>query len=357
MKHIKFLFVIFIIGLLGCKSEDAVTPSNVNPLNLVPSSIPGVYVGGYEEAKSGWKAKIWKNEDINFASPNISEINDIFVSGKDIYVVGSESKGLIQTATIWKNGVSTNLGNGLESSNATGIFVINNDVYVCGYQTSSIKPKPAIGIVWKNGVASEIAPNLELSSIFVSGSDVFTCGTGGSTKETSGVYFYKNGQKLYFEMNGGWTTGLFVSENNVYASGYGTTRPGQAKIWKNGVVTVLDQLNVGSIGANDIFVSGSDIYVVGYKSLPQVPFQKLIPSLAILWKNGVASNLSDGISNSIATSLFVSGKDIYVCGSEFTTISQVTIGSRSGVIWKNGIKTVVSKTNEIMYPTSIFVVK
>jgi hypothetical protein len=357
MRYVNFLLVTFIIFFSGCKSEDALAPLDSNPLNLVPSSIPGVYVGGYEETKSGWKAKIWKNEDVNFTSPNPSEINDIFVAGKDIYAVGYESKGVIQTATIWKNGVSTNLGNGLESSNATGIFVINNDVYVCGYQTSSVKPKSPTGVVWKNGIASEIAPNLELSSIFVSGSDVFTSGTGGSTKETSGVYFYKNGQKIYFEMNGGWTTGLFVSENNVYASGYGITRPGQAKMWKNGVVTILDQLNVGSIGANDIFVFGNDVYVVGYKSLPVVPLQKLMPSLAILWKNGVASNLSDGISNSVATSLFVSGKDIFVCGYEFTTISQTTMGSRSGVIWKNGVKTVVSKSNEILYPRSIFVVK
>lgn len=79
--------------------------------------------------------------------------------------------------------------------------------------------------------------------------------------------------------------------------------------------------------------------------------------MAILWKNGIATNLSDGKGNSEATSLFVSGNDIFVCGYEYTTISQTTIGSRNGVVWKNGVKSVVSKTNNSLFPTSIFVVK
>jgi len=100
----------------------------------------------------------------------------------------------------------------------------------------------------------------------------------------------------------------------------------------------------------DIAVSTPNVYVAGYVSvgigeleLRQVvsPFTGLDTTLmlhsehkqyAVLWKNGVVQQLSDGTKNESAHSVFVSGNDVYVAGSE-----QVSNNTYFGKIWLNGI--------------------
>lgn len=374
MRNI-FTLIFSLIILFGCKSTENITPLNPisNPLKETNSPIPGVYVGGYNNNFNTDKfaANIWKNGDVNFASPYFSFINEIFISGKDIYAVGREFKGSGSSviATIWKNGVSTTLGNkdensvyGSNSSNATGIFVSGNDVYVCGVQRYvDFITKPNTGTVWKNGVAMEIESGTELSAIFVSESDVYTCGTGYMSGKL-GVSFFKNGQKIYFAPNDGEINGLYVTGGDIYASGFGKDNIGRtvAKIWKNGIATTLADSKFGNVQANDIFISGNDIYVVG--TMPVSSLLPFIPRMAVIWKNGIVSNLSEGKNIAIPTSVFVSGNDVYVSGYEYTPVNPAktlldngTLGN--GVIWKNGVKTIISKTDNILIPTSIFVAK
>ena len=361
MKNLK-LFIFFSIVFSSCKTSETISPSSSsstssNPLSSVPSTIPGVYVGGYEGKGGQGVGKIWKNEEVLYSNSSSSSlITDIFISGKDVYSVGNEFDGKITNATIWKNGIATILGNKVKSSSANAIFVLGNDVYVCGSQDDTKGNTSAI--IWKNGVASVIDLIGELYTIFVSGSDVYASGETG-VYPTGGLSIFKNGKSIYFEKQGGFPTGMFVSGNDVYVSGYGNDNGSQAKLWKNGVVTILDQVKTGSISANDVFVSGKDVYVVGEKQLTTYNFDyKFYPTVAILWKNGIATNLSNGNTRANATSVFVSENDVYVCGYEFIHMSNTAGGgTNNGKIWKNGVTGVVSKTNNNLIPTSIFVVK
>jgi hypothetical protein len=355
MRILK-LFILFSIVLLGCKTEETISPSSTssNPLSSGPSTIPGVYVGGYEGKGFG---KVWKNEDVLYSnSSSISPITDIFISEKDVYSVGNEYDGKTTNATIWKNGIATILGNKVKSSYASAIFVSGKDVYVCGNQLDAKGDYTAV--IWKNGISSVIDASGELYTIFVSGSDVYVSGSTGNSSNW-GLSVFKNGKLLYFDKDGGYPTGMFVSGNDVYVSGYGNNNGSQAKLWKNGVVTILDQVKTGSISANDVFVSGKDVYVVGEKQLTTYNFDyKFYPSVAILWKNGIATNLTNGNTRANATSVFVSGSDVYVCGYEFIHMSNTAGGgTNNGKIWKNGIPGAVSKTNNNIIPNSIFVVK
>jgi hypothetical protein len=352
--RVIFVFLILSTILFGCKTNEVVSPSSstVNPLSTIPSTIPGVYVGGYDAVNQiGYgTGKVWKNEDVLFSSSSTSTIKDIFISGNDVYAVGMIYDGKKTNATIWKNGVATTLGNSTTESYANGVFVLGNDVYVCGKQNNS-------AVIWKNGVASTLDANGELYTIFVSGSDVYASGNVG-LYPNDGMSIFKNNNSIYFEKNGGFPTGMFVSGNDVYVSGYGNDNTGsQAKLWKNGTVTILDKVKTGGISSEDVFVSGNDVYVVGSKTLANIPGSNLNPSLAILWKNGIATNLSNGNTRAKAMSVYVSGSDVYVVGVDFISESSGFYTGSLGVIWKNGVPTVVSKTNNNLIPTSIFVVK
>jgi sulfur transfer complex TusBCD TusB component (DsrH family) len=103
-------------------------------------------------------------------------------------------------------------------------------------------------------------------------------------------------------------------------------------LWKNGVV---QNLTDGKKGADvkSIFVSGNDVYAVG-----NIPSGKKLSKnidgkeykynalYAVLWKNGVAQNLTDGEEQAYATSVYVSGNDVYVAGRDHGV-----------VLWKNGV--------------------
>jgi hypothetical protein len=87
--------------------------------------------------------------------------------------------------------------------------------------------------------------------------------------------------------------------------------------------------------ATSVFVSGNDVYVTGYEA-------NGINQIAKLWKNNVATDLPDGYD---ATGVYVFDNDVYVCGFG---------ADGSALIWKNGEKQVLGAAART---TSILVVE
>jgi hypothetical protein len=133
----------------------------------------------------------------------------------------------------------------------------------------------------------------------------------------------------------------------VYAAGYENNgnSPGShkiAKFWRNGIATNLTNGTNDAI-AKAIFVSNNDIYVAG-REFNGTNY------VAKFWKNGVAVNLTNGNYFAQANSIFVSGTDVYVIGDE----SNAT-GTQIAKIWKNGIATNLTDGTKNAYTHSIVV--
>jgi hypothetical protein len=234
---------------------------------------------------AGYVATCWKNgvaanlsskgidgQDGGFAITDYSDyVSGIFVSGNDVYISGGSNisqQGVDSTyhfARYWKNGVPTELVNGLTTitpsqndyPNSTAIYVAGSDVYVAGFESVG-GPDTSLtlrALYWKNGVASLLTT---------------------------------------FAFSPAVASSIFVSGNDLYVAGYETTNGfTYATYWKNGVAKNLTT-NIYS-EASSIFVSGSDVYVAGFEVVNGARY-------AVYWKNGTVVKLG---ANVTASSIYV----------------------------------------------------
>ncbi|HLP39506.1 hypothetical protein [Lacibacter sp.] len=309
-----------------------------------PPIIPrkNVYVTGMEFHYYGTDsaytiAKLWVNGVATDLSrkPDMAEPRSIAVSGKDVYVAGTTySFTKPSRATLWKNKVATYLGG--DDSQAFSVSISGKDVYVSG---SIFINGKIFGVVWKNGVVYYQSDDyLFFWNIFASNKDLFSTGSifvNGKWEQT----VFKNQQPLYQSLSPKTSelTSVFVSGNDVYTTGVSDDYVvgNFAYVWKNGVPT---RLSTTSASANDVFVSGKDVYVTGFST-----------GGCSLWKNGQLLPMEHSISSE-GYSVFVSGKDAYVAGTAFIEANNY---SEVPALWKNGKLTLLPINSKTGFATSV----
>ncbi len=222
--------------------------------NGMPQSLPGYGVVGLVD--SG-KYAVRTYEDY---------VNSIFVSGTDVYVSGG-SLWQPAHAGYWKNGVRVDLTGALSYAAANGSS---------GFPTTS--------------------------SIFVSGGDVYIAGYEATSLATTLAIYWKNGTPFYLNtdsIGGSYAASVFVSGSDVYIAGWqNINNYSRATVWKNGVATTLTSGTTSST-AYSVYVSGSDVFVAGTKWVAPGHYT------AVYWKNGIPVTLTDGSINAIAYSIQV----------------------------------------------------
>jgi hypothetical protein len=249
-----------------------------------------------------------------------------------VYIAGSGVTSDRFVAKVWGNGNTQLLNHGQYGSTATSIFLYGDDLYVVGYEDNwlsgcSFPPCPTNAMIWKNGIAqplTEMDLNSRALSVFVSNDDVYIAGDkrtsighGIATLWINGTAHALNDGKFSASANS-----VFVSNGDIYVAGYEDDLEGsKAKLWKNGVSETL----TGGSNATSVFVVGADVYVAGDGSAG-----------AILWRNGVEETLSNSaISSSVYASVYATGEDVYVAGSEYANIGDGQYAAKA-MVWKNG---------------------
>ncbi|MEZ4809961.1 MAG: Ig-like domain-containing protein [Allomuricauda sp.] len=213
------------------------------------------FVAGWQKNNGANEAMLWRNQ---VADPlpgtglGGAFAFSVFVAGGGNVHVAGTKQGV---AEIWENGVPTDLPvpGTLINSSAHSVYVDGDDVYVAGqYLTQN---SPYIATVWKNGIANDLGDgttSTHAQSIFVSDGDVYVAGY----EILNGIYtakLWKNGVASDLSSNGSdfaYVASVSVYGTDVYVAGY-TTENGLdiARLWKNGV-----PINLGAGHATSVFV-------------------------------------------------------------------------------------------------------
>ena len=224
---------------------NGINSASSNDIAVVGSD---VYVRGVE--RNGglyYTAKYWKNCNPVTLGPSthISNTSGIYISGSDVFVGGYEQLNNIgpdvYSASLWKNGALVPLNNTSSSTILAKVFVKGVDTYFAGMSGSFSVSKTEY---WKNGTEYLIPSSYyssDATDIFVTdNNDVYVCGevipsAGGVGQAT----YWKNGIAVTLSNTGthSWATCIRVIGSDVYVSGVETTSAGirRAKYWKNGV--------------------------------------------------------------------------------------------------------------------------
>jgi hypothetical protein len=317
----------------GCKKGNGVKPTPQNDDSTVPLD-PGVYISGSQEVGG---ATLWKNgTPILLDGASHSFANSMVINGNDIYVAGTSETYPIGTAIYWKNNVVKKLTDGLTDAEAFGVAVSGKDVYVAGFVSASTTTQNLPSMVaayWKNDVLHRLTNTgpSQAYGVIANGADVYVWGYAGNSEKT---IYWKNGvlNTIGDTSKGVAVGGMAVQGNDLYIA-YSERGAGQISISyvsKNGVKTQLqnDDPSMASYVGN-LFINGSDVYVAG--GISSWTGNVKDSSKAVYWKNGVLYKLPQpdgGTSNNVgAQNITVSGGDVYVDGD--------SLGA--AVYWKNGV--------------------
>ena len=334
------------IVLVACNKDETPTPDNNNPPDTTNSNTPdigGVYIAGdsFDVSNSNLPYPVyWRNgKEVHLPNATYSSATGIALSDSNVYV---SSSGHItgNNVTYWKNGLGINLADpSIISPSAKALTVSGKDVYVTGisYINNFQRQVP---IYWKNqdqAIKITNCANPEVNAITVSGSDVYIAGASSGGIGTNFNFiapcYWKNGTPTYLVspkplLYQGVAKSIYISGSDIYVVGDVSASAGAltggAVCWKNGTPT---ELTTSKSHANCVVVAGNDVYIAG------VIYGTEGNPHAAYWKNGVAVIL-DPNYHSAANAIAVDGNDVYVAGNR---------GLDLAMYWKNGNPVILGK--------------
>ena len=260
-----------------------------------------VYSCGYENNGTKNVAKIWKNTTATLLTDGTKDAfaASVTVSGTDVYAVGWETQPAgNDVSKIWKNGVAISLSGTTNNSRAFSVKVFGSDVYVAGYENNTGSAGiRAVAKYWKNGVSVPLTDGSRVAygaDITVVGTDVYVSGSEGNGTVQIAKY-WKNGVVVPATVTSStirsFLCGIAVIGTDVVMAGSDNGTPAS---WKNNVKTNF--VNAGDLSW--LYVVGTDVYLAGYEG-------NGVLDKATVWKNGVATSLTNGTKDAIANGVFV----------------------------------------------------
>jgi hypothetical protein len=130
---------------------------------------------------------------------------------------------------------------------ANSIYVSGSDVHVAGVVYTPGSLSQGTATYWKNGVATDLAPD-QIASVrhmTVVGNDVYIAGTINGTNQLPRATYWKNGVAEILETSFSIANSVAVFENDVYVAG--NRKRDTALYWKNGKPIILGRGRANSI--------------------------------------------------------------------------------------------------------------
>ena len=304
--------------------------------------------------------------DVSYTITGISQndINVIFVNGEQVYCHNDDQKpyggqgvyavtyefpddGGWAEAKLWKNGTTQPISG---INYVTSVYVTDNDVYVSGFRVWQ-------AMLWKNGVSQTLSPFESFAnSVYIYGDDVYVVGSEYRLKTAEE---YPDPPRIVQQRAGSSHFKLYLHQRyHLNENAESTTKSDSdetqyngiiAKLWKNGVGQDLSDGTYETV-ASSVYISGADVFVAGGEYKGQDPEQAMPPAVAKLWKNGEVHDLTDGRYYAWANSVYVSGDDVYVVGHENNAS-----GRSVAKLWKNGKMHNLTNGTRDGWATSVFV--
>jgi hypothetical protein len=247
-------------------------------------------------------------------------MHDVYIGG---YITNENSRTV---AVYWKNGVQIALTEGNQKSAYSNAYV--RDIAVAGSDVYMIGEDGESAVLWINGESTALpGDSAVVKSITIDGTDVYIAGSRRNRSRRNACY-WKNGEGFdlpddrYFEVG---ASDIAIVGTDVYIAGYGISSnfAYHPQFWKNGELVDFSTVQTGEL--KRIRVDGEDVYVGGWEYASRQRF-------ATIWKNEEAIALSDGKIFATVEDFAVSGANVFAAGR----------AGQTAVYWKNGEEAALS---------------
>lgn len=278
---------------------------------------PSLIVAGSTSVGLYNQACYWINgEQVSLHNPAwmYSYATDLSVSGNNIYVCGEYSEdGTNNFSCYWVNNVSDvvtlPIPGTATSSVARRIIADGSDVYVLGtyYDVSTFY------CYWINGVRTDIstlAPAIQMDNVvdmFLYDGELYIAGRSTaflvSYFTVGGIQYWPGGGALM-----GDAMSIFVDGAGVHMVYYYLS---YSYLLNDTVdaTAAFGTSDMTTYTANDLYISGSDIYVSGY-------YYGGTPYQACYWQNGTLTDLGNGTDASYAYAIQYFEGHVYTAGTQ-----------------------------------------
>lgn len=232
----------------------------------------------------------------------------------ELYVVGYQRQRStnLNLATLWYNDEAKILDNEGQSTIATGVTLMGNDLIISGHQRATPNTAQGLAVYWKNDELVKLSDvNSQANAVLVHGNDLYFVGSLNNK-----AAYWKNGtvQELTTRGNSSIANDIFVENAKVYIVGREVfSGKSIGVLWIDGEPTYLSESS-RNVELYGIGVLNGDVYVAGAENHPDV--SQANRYFARFWKNGQAEWLLDGPDHSLARALKVYNNQIYIAYDE-----------------------------------------
>lgn len=338
----KILPIILFLSLVGLSCKDSTKVTEVIIFG-------GEYIAGSIKTESGTsKAVCWINEvavELTNGAQN-AYATGVDLKGDELFVCGYEESADLEidrfyTPVYWRNGVRSVIAN--QNASTSAIQIQGGDIYVAGTRFEDRKTKTN-AVWWKNGQINPLTNGVnrsEATGLFVDSLDVYVVGSE-VVSETTMARLWKNGVRVPLEVADGMSEANGVIKHGEDVFVFGSFTPfvfpfsSRAVYWKNGKRIALDLPDGGSSASvTDLTFWGESMYITGY-------YYSGLKYEACYWENGMFKKMS-AESHAEARGISAIRNRIRVIGN---------LHHGAGVIWDNGVITMQAngaRFNKILY--------